>query len=108
MSSNFGRSYPQSYPHPSGKLLKETLDTGRRIGYAVHMDFGHAIVLRRTAMRMDRGTLAIKSGLSYPYLAEVENNVKLPTGKMGSLMAALGVSSPQELMRWAQRVTETI
>lgn len=65
---------------------------------------GRAIKVERTARGMDRRALAERSGLSYPYLSEIENGSKRPSSQAVLLIAeALGLG-PSELMAAAERL----
>ncbi len=65
---------------------------------------GRAIKVYRTAQDISRKELAERSGLSYSYLAEIENGAKYPSTKALHLIAkGLGLS-PAELLQ----ATETL
>jgi len=65
---------------------------------------GRAIKVYRTAQDMSRKELAERSGLSYSYLAEIENGAKFPSTKALHLISkGLGLS-PAELLH----ATETL
>lgn len=53
---------------------------------------GRAIKTLRTALGIDRKTLAERAGLSYPYLSQIENGQRDPsTAKLTALAGQLGV-----------------
>ena len=53
---------------------------------------GRAVKVLRTDLGIDRGELAELSGLSYPYLSEIENGKKRPSSRaLETLAASLGV-----------------
>jgi transcriptional regulator with XRE-family HTH domain len=55
-------------------------------------NLGRNIVIRRTVLGMGRLDLAKASGVSYPYLSEIEKGTKNPSAKMLSrLSETLGV-----------------
>src|SRR5438067_3707439 len=59
---------------------------------------GRAIKVVRTEQGMDRTDLAEQSGLSYPYLSEIENGKKRPSSRsLEAIAEALGMR-PHELM----------
>jgi transcriptional regulator with XRE-family HTH domain len=65
---------------------------------------GKAVRLARTVRMMSRKGLAEASGISYPYLSEIENDKKSPSPKtLNALSEALGVK-PHELMETADRL----
>ena len=65
---------------------------------------GKAVRLARTVRMMSRRGLAEASGISYPYLSEIENDKKSPSPKtLSALSEALGVK-PHELMETADRL----
>jgi transcriptional regulator with XRE-family HTH domain len=52
---------------------------------------GRAVTVRRSAIGMSRKDLAMKSGVSYPYLAAIEKGDRRPSAKILGLIAnALG------------------
>jgi len=56
-------------------------------------ELGRAIEVRRTLLRLKRKDLAQKSGLSYPYISEIENGAKEPSAKaLRQIAEALGWS----------------
>lgn len=65
---------------------------------------GRAIKVERTARGMDRRVLAERSGISYPYLSEIENGSKRPSSQaLFALAEALGLG-PSALMAAAERL----
>jgi XRE family aerobic/anaerobic benzoate catabolism transcriptional regulator len=65
---------------------------------------GRAIAALRIERGMSRYDLVRAAGISYPYLAEVEKGIKLPSSAMlGKLAAALHVM-PSELLERAERI----
>jgi transcriptional regulator with XRE-family HTH domain len=65
---------------------------------------GRAVKLARTVQMMSRKSLAEASGISYPYLSEIENDKKSPSPKtLNAISKALGVK-PHELMETADRL----
>ena len=65
---------------------------------------GRTIKLYRTAWDISRRDLAERSGLSYSYLAEIENGAKSPSSKALHLIAtALGMS-PADLLKASERL----
>jgi DNA-binding Xre family transcriptional regulator len=66
---------------------------------------GHAIKVLRTERQMERKDLADASGVSYPYLSEIENGRKrASTQALESIAQALGVR-PHQLLAWAEART---
>ncbi|MEX0874887.1 MAG: helix-turn-helix transcriptional regulator [Actinomycetota bacterium] len=66
---------------------------------------GHAIKVLRTDQGMDRAELAEASGLSYPYLSEIENGKKRPSSRaLESLAEALGLRAHELLAAADSRV----
>ena len=56
------------------------------------MSFGMAITLVRTAKGMGRKDVASAAGISYPYMAELENDAKEPSLRvLNKLSDALGM-----------------
>jgi len=56
-------------------------------------DLGRAIEVRRTVLGLKRKDLALRSGLSYPYISEIENGAKEPSAKaLRQIAEALGWS----------------
>lgn len=69
---------------------------------------GRAIKVRRAELDLSRRDLAEAAGLSYSYLAEIENGAKQPSSKaLASIAGALGLS-PAELMASAESLAEQI
>ncbi len=65
---------------------------------------GKAIRLRRVELDMKRSELAVLSGLSYAYVAEIENGTKQASSRaLWQLAQALGLE-PHELMALAARL----
>jgi XRE family aerobic/anaerobic benzoate catabolism transcriptional regulator len=65
---------------------------------------GRAIAALRIERGMSRKDLVRAAGISYPYLAEVEKSIKLPSSAMlGKLAAALHVM-PSELLERAEQI----
>jgi transcriptional regulator with XRE-family HTH domain len=63
---------------------------------------GRAIKVLRTDQGLDRAELAEASGLSYPYLSEIENGKKRPSSRaLEGIAEALGMR-PHELMASAE------
>jgi len=57
---------------------------------------GRAIAIRRAELRMGRRELAHHADLSYPYVSEIENGVKMPSHRaLERIAGALG-------MRWIE------
>jgi transcriptional regulator with XRE-family HTH domain len=69
---------------------------------------GRAIKVHRALLGMERKDLAEAAGLSYPYLAEIENGKKRPSSKvLRSMAEALGLR-PSQLLETAEGLeTET-
>ena len=65
---------------------------------------GRAIKVYRAARDLSRKELAERSGLSYSYLAEIENGAKFPSTKALHLIARALDLSPAELLQ----ATETL
>lgn len=65
---------------------------------------GRAIQVRRAELGMKRPDLAKRAELSYPYVSEIENGMKMPSTKaLGQLAQALGMTMT-ELMGQAEDV----
>ena len=67
---------------------------------------GRAIAARRVTLGMKRKDLAEASGLSYPYIAEIENGGKSPSQRaLNAISEALRVS-PSELLLHSEQIFE--
>jgi transcriptional regulator with XRE-family HTH domain len=67
-------------------------------------EIGRAIRVVRTAQGLNRRELAERSGVSYPYLSEIEAGKKTPSpGRVEEIAAALGVA-PHELWRYGEEL----
>jgi transcriptional regulator with XRE-family HTH domain len=65
---------------------------------------GHAIRVIRTAKGINRRELAERSGVSYPYLSEIEAGKKTPSSqRVEDIAAAIGVPV-HELWRYAEEL----
>jgi DNA-binding XRE family transcriptional regulator len=61
---------------------------------------GHAVHLRRVELGLKRPELARRSGLSYPYVSEIENGMKSPSATaLEKLARALELSMAELLAR---------
>jgi transcriptional regulator with XRE-family HTH domain len=69
---------------------------------------GRAIKVRRAELDLSRRDLAEAAGLSYSYLAEIENGSKQPSSKALSSIAHALRLSPAELMASAEHLAERI
>lgn len=66
---------------------------------------GRTVVAARSLAGLSRKGLAVKAGISYPYLAEIENGVKNPSSKIiGRVAWALG-TTPSALFEAAENGT---
>jgi transcriptional regulator with XRE-family HTH domain len=65
---------------------------------------GRAIMSRRTALGIKRKDLALASGLSYPYLAELENGSKTPSARALQAVAHALQLTPAELLAHAENL----
>ena len=59
---------------------------------------GRAIASRRAALGMKRKDLALAAGLSYPYIAELENGTKSPSARALSALSDALELSPAALL----------
>lgn len=61
---------------------------------------GQAIQIRRAELKMKRPQLARQAELSYPYVSEIENGMKVPSSKaLNQIAQALGLSSSELMLR---------
>jgi transcriptional regulator with XRE-family HTH domain len=66
--------------------------------------FGRALACERIERGMKRAELAQRAGLSYPFIAEIENGKKTPSGEsLARLAMVLGVA-PSHLLRRAEHI----
>lgn len=66
--------------------------------------FGRAVAAVRAELGLKRKELAERAGLSYPYIAEIENGSKSPSQRaLGGLAEALNMT-PSELMERAEQI----
>jgi transcriptional regulator with XRE-family HTH domain len=68
---------------------------------------GTAIKLRRTELGLSRRELAERAGLSYPYVAELENGAKQGSPKALEAIARALELRPSELLAWSDDLAET-
>jgi len=68
---------------------------------------GTAIKLRRTELGLSRRDLAERSGLSYPYVAELENGAKQGSPRALEAIAMALELRPSELLAWSDDLQET-
>jgi transcriptional regulator with XRE-family HTH domain len=67
------------------------------------MELGRTIIIRRTMLGMGRKDVAQASGISYPYLAEIEAGVKDPSmGRLLSLAEALQFPTLSAMFAWGE------
>ena|SRR5436190_19378006 len=77
-------------------------------GPELYEALGRAIRAIRAELGMDRRELAELSGVSYPYLSEIENGKKRPSSRaLVALAEALGMA-PSELLQRAESLTPSI
>lgn len=69
---------------------------------------GRAVKVLRTARGLERKRLAEAAGISYPYLAEIENGKKRPSSKALLLISQALRIRPHELLESAERLAEPI
>ena len=62
---------------------------------------GRALMVRRAVLRLDRKDLASKSGLSYPYVHQIENGMRTPSVSALKRMAAVLDVSDADLLALA-------
>ena len=79
---------------PTDPHRPPTLDSGEGARETTHAQaLGHAIKVIRTSLNLGRRELARRAGLSYSYLAEIENGTKqLSQTAQAEVARALGVS----------------
>src|SRR4029453_18387744 len=63
---------------------------------------GKAVSIRRIELGLSRQQLAGRSGLSYPYVSEIENGVKFPSPNALSALAGALELVPHELVARAE------
>jgi transcriptional regulator with XRE-family HTH domain len=68
---------------------------------------GTVIKLRRTELGLSRRELAERAGLSYPYVAELENGAKQGSPRALEAIATALELRPAELLAWSDDLTET-
>ena len=68
---------------------------------------GRAIAAARSELGLKRMQLKERSGLSYPYIAEIENGGKYPSQKAIAALAGALETTPSELLRRAERLAAT-
>lgn len=77
----------------------------RKSGLALTGDgperLGRALMVRRAVLRLDRKDLAAKSGLSYPYVHQIENGMRTPSVSALKRMAAVLDTTDVELLTLA-------
>lgn len=67
---------------------------------------GRAIAAQRVTLGMKRKDLAEASGLSYPYIAEIENGGKSPSQRALNAIAEALKVPPSELLLKSERIFE--
>jgi transcriptional regulator with XRE-family HTH domain len=65
------------------------------------------VKLRRTELGLSRRELAERAGLSYPYVAELENGAKQGSPKAIEAIARALELRPSELLAWSDDLAET-
>ena len=77
----------------------------RKSGLALTGDgperLGRALMVRRAVLRLDRKELAAMSGLSYPYVHQIENGMRTPSVSALKRMAAVLDVSDTDLLALA-------
>jgi predicted transcriptional regulator len=69
------------------------------------MELHRAIVIRRTMLDMSRGDLVAASGLSYPFVAELEKGTKEPSMRtLRALADGLRFDGVTAMFEWADRL----
>ena len=68
---------------------------------------GRAIAARRVTLGMKRRDLSEASGLSYPYIAEIENGGKSPSQKALTAIADALQVSPSDLLYSSEVLSDT-
>lgn len=99
---------PERSPRPTPERTRAASTqrpaTERRSDPDLYAFLGRAIKVERTARGMDRRALAERSGISYPYLSEIENGSKRPSSQaVFAIAEALGIG-PSELMALAEQL----
>ena len=74
----------------------ETIDLTEPITDVVA--YGRQIAARRCAIGLKRKELALAAGISYPYIAEIENGKKMPTFHVQKALAAALNTPVAEIM----------
>jgi transcriptional regulator with XRE-family HTH domain len=70
--------------------------------------FGRAVAAVRAELGMKRKELAERAGLSYPYIAEIENGSKSPSQRaLANVADALGMTA-SELMERAEQLPSSL
>lgn len=67
---------------------------------------GKAIAIRRVELGLSRNDLRDRSGLSYPYVAELEKGLKSPSSKALEAIARALEVRPHELLARAEALAE--
>lgn len=70
-------------------------------------NLGTVIKLRRTELGLSRRELAERAGLSYPYVAELENGAKQGSPKAIEAIARALELRPSELLAWSDDLAES-
>ena len=73
---------------------------------AYHESLGRAIKVLRTSRGLERRQLAEQTGLSYPYLSEIENGKKQPSSKVLLQLAEALEVRPHELLEMGEALSE--
>lgn len=69
------------------------------------MTFGRMVVIRRTMLNMRRNDLVAASGLSYPYVSDIEAGRKEPSyTSLGKLRTALQFDTISHMFQWLDEV----
>lgn len=79
--------------------MDSTEDLGR-------IPLGRAIAARRVTLGMKRKDLAEASGLSYPYIAEIENGGKSPSQRALNAIAEALKIPPSELLLYSEQISD--
>jgi transcriptional regulator with XRE-family HTH domain len=69
---------------------------------ALRQALGRVIAMRRAELGLKRNDLRDRSGLSYPYVAELENGTKRPSSSALDALAAALELRPSELLERAE------
>jgi len=72
-----------------------------------HMELSRMIVIRRTMMGMSRNDLVAATGLSYPYVAELEKGSKEPSmATLRALVAGLRFDDVRAMFAWGDMLAD--